>query len=81
MPSMIMRKLKKKTILLKAIIYRPLIIILQTIVTFIYYHVRGRNVDNLRLAVEVSVVWNIINFAVYYLYDIAFLSLFKAGEE
>lgn len=76
-----MRKLNKKILLVKSLFYRPLILIFQTGITYLYYKTRGSEINIGQAAIEISIIWNIINSITYYFYDVAFLSVFKAGED
>lgn len=66
------RKLKTKLLVWKAILYRLLISIFEVIVL---YALTG----NIMLSIGTSLILNIINIAFYFVYDYVFLQHFKIG--
>lgn len=74
-----MRKIKTKLLVLKTLAYRPVVIIIQSIVTFLYYKLR-KPASLAQGAIELSIVWNVINAVMYYIYDYFFMVHWKIGE-
>ncbi|UCD03739.1 MAG: DUF2061 domain-containing protein [Candidatus Woesearchaeota archaeon] len=64
------RKVKVGLLIWKSIVYRILIIGLQTIVTYFF-------IRDLKLSFGISVIWNIINAITYFLYDWVFSANFE----
>jgi hypothetical protein len=75
-----MRKVRADLLLIKAVIYRGLTTGMQVMVTFLYLHQRGI-VDPYKMAVEVSIIWNLINTLLYFCFDYGFSSIFQIGRE
>ena len=69
-----MRKVKIRLLVWKAIVYRVLIVFLQISVTYLF-------TKDMRVSVNLSIIWNILNALTYFFYDLAFTSKFKIGKE
>lgn len=63
-----MKKIDYKTIFLKTILYRVLVISIQTI--FTYYYIKFLGKINYSGAFQMSVIWNIINIILYFFFEI-----------
>jgi len=60
-----MRVINKKILILKTIIYRLLIIITQIIFTWLF-------LNDMRLAINMSILWNVLNMIQYYSFEYVF---------
>ena len=68
------RKLKLRVLFVGGLGYRVFIICCQSVFFWIL-------TGQFKLAVSVSIGWNLINMCLYYLYHYVFLSMFKVGRE
>ena len=67
-----MRKIDIKLLIIEGIIYRVMLIIIQTLFFWII-------TKEFKLALGTSLIWNGLNLGLYYVYHYFFLSLFKMG--
>jgi uncharacterized membrane protein len=62
-----MYKVDKSKLFIKALIYRVLIIGIQTVVTYFF-------IKDITQSFKISLIWNIINIVLYYIYDYLYLT-------
>jgi len=73
------RYLNYKNIFIKTIIYRIFIIGIQTIFTYLYINAfKDMNYSN---ALNMSIIWNIINVILYFSYECIFAKQFKMSRD
>ena len=68
------RKLNLKVLLIKTIVYRMIVLIIQIFFTYLF-------IKDFKKSISISLWWNGLNVIIYYVYDYGFLSIFKMGAE
>ena len=69
-----LRKIKLKVLILQGAVYRVILIVSQTLFTWII-------IGEFSLALGLSLAWNFVNILIYYLYHYICARLFKLGED
>lgn len=75
-----LRKIRVKLLLGKTIVYRLFISVVQIFLTYLYMKMRISSVPLSVLAIEMGILWNILNTFLYFLYDYIFCRLFVIGK-
>jgi len=69
-----MRKINLKLLLAQGVLYRLVVILVYMLFMWVY---TGKFVKS----IELSIIWGLINFGIYYIYHYLFLKRFKVGVE